>query len=93
VAFALGRALGPAVVRNRLRRRLRAVCRALDSAGSMPGGLLLIGANPTVLELPFAQIESEMATMMAELTMTQVGRTGTPAAMTTTRPPACGPSA
>jgi ribonuclease P protein component len=72
VAFALGRALGPAVVRNRLRRRIRAVCRTLDVAGLMPGGLLLIGANARVHELSFAQIESELTSMITELTSTAV---------------------
>ena len=43
VAYALGRAIGPAVVRNRLRRRLRA---ALENI-SLPPGLYLIGAQPT----------------------------------------------
>jgi ribonuclease P protein component len=42
VAFALGRTLGPAVVRNRLRRRLRAVLAAAD----LPPGLYLVGARP-----------------------------------------------
>ncbi|HEX2785655.1 MAG TPA: ribonuclease P protein component, partial [Ilumatobacteraceae bacterium] len=41
VAYALGRAIGPAVVRNRLRRRLRAL---LDDV-SLPPGLYLIGAQ------------------------------------------------
>jgi ribonuclease P protein component len=92
VAFALGRALGPAVVRNRLRRRLRAACRTLDRTGSMPGGLLLIGANQTALELSFAQIESEMAAMMAELTTMRPGVTGTSAAPITTGPGTSAPA-
>ncbi|MEO5724494.1 MAG: ribonuclease P protein component [Ilumatobacteraceae bacterium] len=41
VAFAFGRALGPAVVRNRLRRRLR----HLLTASSLPPGLYLFGAR------------------------------------------------
>jgi RNase P protein component len=42
VAYALGRAIGPAVVRNRLRRRLRVL---IDDV-SLPPGLYLIGAQP-----------------------------------------------
>jgi ribonuclease P protein component len=42
VAYALGRAIGPAVVRNRLRRRLRALLEGV----SLPPGLYLIGAQP-----------------------------------------------
>ena len=39
VAFAIGRRVGPAVVRNRLRRRLRAAMRELDqSTGGVASG-------------------------------------------------------
>ena len=41
VAFAIGRPVGTAVTRNRVRRRLKAVLR--DS--SVPAGLLLVGAD------------------------------------------------
>jgi ribonuclease P protein component len=67
VAFALGRALGPAVTRNRLRRRLRAVCRELDSIGAIPPGLLLIGATPRAVELTFGQLRTEMQWMISQL--------------------------
>jgi ribonuclease P protein component len=43
VAYALGRAIGPAVVRNRLRRQLRAALRDRE----LPPGWHLIGARPT----------------------------------------------
>ena len=42
VAFAIGRAYGPAVMRNRLRRRLRAVLATSD----LPPGWYLVGAKP-----------------------------------------------
>lgn len=48
VAFAIGRPVGPAVVRNRLRRQLRAQLRALAGAGSLPAGLYLVGVRPGV---------------------------------------------
>src|SRR5690606_6982403 len=45
VAFALGRNIGPATTRNRVRRRLRAILQA--GAASVPAcGYLLIGARP-----------------------------------------------
>ena len=44
MAFALGRALGPAVVRNRVRRQLRAILQAASSAGELPSGEYLFGA-------------------------------------------------
>jgi ribonuclease P protein component len=42
VAFAIGRAVGPAVVRNRIRRRLRSALPAIE----LTPGLYLIGATP-----------------------------------------------
>lgn len=46
VAYALGRAIGPAVVRNRLRRQLRAL---LDDV-VLPPGLYLLGAQPVAVQ-------------------------------------------
>jgi ribonuclease P protein component len=45
VAFAIGRPVGTAVTRNRLRRRLRALCREHASEFA-PGHAYLIGARP-----------------------------------------------
>lgn len=50
VAFALGRPIGSAVTRNRLRRRLRHLLT------DMPPGIALVGAHPTVVELTFDQL-------------------------------------
>lgn len=52
VAFAINRAVGPAVTRNRLRRRLRAIL----SEMTLPPGLYLIGCRPTATELTFDQL-------------------------------------
>lgn len=52
VAFAISRAVGNAVIRNRLRRRLRAIVTDLD----LPPGLYLIGCRPSASELSFDQI-------------------------------------
>jgi ribonuclease P protein component len=47
VAYAIPRSVGSAVVRNRLRRRLRAVCEHLASTrDGLPPGALLISAGP-----------------------------------------------
>jgi ribonuclease P protein component len=64
VAFALGRALGSAVTRNRLRRRLRAILREMQS--TLPGGQLLIGANPRAVELTFDQLRREVQQLLAK---------------------------
>ena len=53
VGFAIGRATGSAVQRNRLRRRLRAVLRDCE----VPPGLLLIGASARANERTFAELE------------------------------------
>jgi ribonuclease P protein component len=53
VAFAIGRAVGSAVSRNRVRRRLRAVLANSD----VPPGLYLVGARPPVCEHTFAELE------------------------------------
>lgn len=49
MAFALPRAAGGAVERNRLRRRLRAAVRALDDE-LVPGGRYLISAGPAAMK-------------------------------------------
>jgi ribonuclease P protein component len=68
VAFALNRALGTAVTRNRLRRRLRAILSELEH--TLPGGLLLIGANPPAIELTFDQLRTELRTLLAKAVST-----------------------
>ena len=62
MAFSLGRALGPATIRNRLRRRLRAILREQQS--TLPGGMLLIGANPRAVELTFEQLRRELEQLL-----------------------------
>jgi ribonuclease P protein component len=56
VAFAIGRAVGPAVVRNRSRRRLRALLTEL----SWPPGWYLIGARPAIDERSFDALRREL---------------------------------
>jgi len=56
VAFAIGRSVGPAVVRNQLRRRLRMIVRR----HGFPAGYWLIGARSSVVELTFDQLEARM---------------------------------
>jgi len=56
VAFAIGRAVGPAVVRNRARRRLR----ALLVEASWPPGWFLIGARPAIAEASFDALRGDL---------------------------------
>ena len=67
VAFAIGRAVGPAVVRNRLRRRLRALLEGFAADGSLSPGWLLVGAKQTAVELSYGALAVEVRIMMARL--------------------------
>jgi ribonuclease P protein component len=60
VAFAIGRTVGSAVSRNRLRRRLRAVLAASD----VPPGLYLVGARPPACEQTFADVRRTTASLL-----------------------------
>lgn len=71
VAFAIGRRAGGAVVRNRLRRRLRAGLRELHAAGGLPGGAYLLGAGPALTRKPWSELVSELSSVVAEVTAEQ----------------------
>jgi len=63
VAYALNRKVGSAVVRNRIRRRLRAALAGMDRAEPhrLPAGAYLFSADATVTDLPFAEVERLVA--------------------------------
>jgi ribonuclease P protein component len=67
VAYAIGRSCGPAVTRNRLRRRLRTIVREFDRQQPLPSGLLLIGAEPTAIELTFDQLQQQAQELLRTL--------------------------
>jgi ribonuclease P protein component len=60
VAFAIGRTVGSAVSRNRLRRRLRAVLANSD----VPPGLYLVGARVPACEQTFADVQHTMTSLL-----------------------------
>lgn len=70
VAFAIGRTLGPAVARNRLRRRLRAVLRQIDATTPLPPALILIGAKRPADELTYEMIERDATSLITEIATT-----------------------
>lgn len=57
MAFSIGRSVGSAPVRNRIRRRLRAIARA--QAGQLTPGWYLVGADAEYAVTPFALAEEQ----------------------------------
>jgi ribonuclease P protein component len=55
VGYAIGRGVGGAVVRNRVRRRLRAATRA-HAAELVPGHAYLVGAGPAASQRSYAEL-------------------------------------
>jgi ribonuclease P protein component len=64
VAFAVGRSVGTATRRNRLRRQLRAIVASLQSELGLDHGWLLIGATPAASERTFQSLRNETSTML-----------------------------
>lgn len=67
VAFAIGRSVGNAVTRNRLRRRLRAHLHELDRQHRVPPGVYLVRAAPEAAELDFATLGHHLGRALARL--------------------------
>ena len=64
VAYAVSKRVGPAVVRNRVRRRLRAATLA-HRVELRPGGAYLFGAAPGAASAPYAEIDAAMGQLLA----------------------------
>ena len=65
VAYAIGRQVGNAVARNRLRRRLRHVVTAL--APTLAPGAYLIGAGPGATRLSSEELRASVSTALTAL--------------------------
>jgi len=74
VAFAIGRSVGSAVVRNRLRRRLRELLRAASNGDTprLACGALLVGARPGAAERSFGELGAEVDAMLTQLAPREV---------------------
>jgi ribonuclease P protein component len=68
VAFAIGKATGGAVLRNRVRRRLRAALRELLVAERLPAGTYLLGATASVAQIPWSELISGLSAAIDEAT-------------------------
>ena len=74
VAYAIGRKVGNAVTRNRIRRRLRVVVTRLDPP--MGPGAYLIGVAPQASELTLQELQATMAKALVLLSKPSLGRSG-----------------
>jgi len=74
LAFAIPRRVGGAVVRNRLRRRLRATCAEVHRHGpGLPAGALLIAAGPDAVGTTSEELRNDVIRLVDAL----ASRTGT----------------
>ena len=64
VAFSIGRRVGPAVVRNRLRRRLRDELAALARDGRLTAGDYLVGLAPAAAGLDGPTLRAHLRTAL-----------------------------
>ncbi len=72
VGFIVSRAVGTAVVRNRVRRRLRVLVRGY--LGVLPAGsLLVVRANPPAAAARQADLAADLDLVMSRLLRRQVG--------------------
>ncbi len=68
VGFAVGRGAGGAVVRNRIRRRLRAALRELQGRGALPPGAYLVGGTGDLARLPWSALCVDLEAAVAAAT-------------------------
>ncbi|MGB1506918.1 MAG: ribonuclease P protein component [Acidimicrobiales bacterium] len=64
IGYAIPRSVGSAVVRNRLRRRLRAVLAELDNEADLPGGNHLVRVSAPLTDWSHAKLRTTMADLM-----------------------------
>lgn len=65
LAFAIGRSVGPAVVRNRLRRRLRVLF--AERSPELRPGTYLVGAAPAAVNLDYGELRTNVCTALSVL--------------------------
>lgn len=64
VGYALGRGYGSAVRRNRLRRQLRELVKARETA--MPAGIYVFGASPRAHGVAFTDLGRHLDSLLAK---------------------------
>ena len=76
VAYSVGRKVGVAVVRNRVRRRLRAACRELEAL-LVPGAAYLVSAGPAAAGARYRDLLAHLGEALDALSRPAT-RTGAP---------------
>jgi len=73
VAFAVGRPVGNAVRRNRVRRQLRSIARELAGRSDAPlgPGTYLLSVRPEVTSLAYQELRSLVEEAMAQIATTR----------------------
>jgi ribonuclease P protein component len=67
IAYGVGRKVGPAVVRNRVRRRLRAAARDIArERDGLPSGAYLVTVRPDATRLDYADLRRQLASALVE---------------------------
>jgi ribonuclease P protein component len=62
IAYSVGKRLGTAVQRNRVRRRLRGALRELyTDTGGLPSGAYLVMASPSAIQAGYAELKRSLA--------------------------------
>ncbi len=69
MAYAIGKRVGPAIVRNRLRRRLRMIVR--EVAHELPPGAYLIGVSPPAALSSYDELRTMVPQAIANSTRTR----------------------
>jgi len=68
VAYAISKPVGSAVVRNRVRRRLRSILAGIDRAPrSLPPGVYLVWVRPGAADSSFDELRRHLLEAIAEL--------------------------
>ena len=67
LAFAIGRRVGTAVVRNRLRRRLRAVFAELADRADLAPGTYLVSTGPEAATLDYGELRDIVHKAVSQL--------------------------
>jgi ribonuclease P protein component len=65
--FAISKAAGGAVTRNRIKRRLRAALRELQRDGALPNGTYLITGRTEVARQPWSDLVSDLGAAIREV--------------------------